>query len=81
MLREGNTTAQHQSWDRSWDVGLQSSCSVSLPCCKVSWTSLCSKPFSCLTPLLPCPPLGMALHLLSAQSCWAHVLGWEVIKR
>lgn len=81
MFREGNTTAQRQSWDDSPDVGLRSSCSFSLTRSMVFWTSLCLKrsPASASPP--PPPPLGMALHLLSAQSCWAHDLGWEVTKR
>lgn len=43
MFREGNTTAQRQSWDDSPDVGLRSSCSFSLTRSMVFWTSLCLK--------------------------------------
>lgn len=68
MLREGDTTTQHQSWCHSWDVGLQSSCMFSLPCHTVSWTSLCLKPF-------PASASSSPAHHLECICCQLRAVG------
>lgn len=67
MFREGNTTAQRQSWDDSPDVGLRSSCSFSLTRSMVFWTSLCLKrsPASASPPPPPTTWNGFAFAVCS----------------